>query len=90
MDDLDAAAGRLPVGQQLRRLFDRKVTEAIGEHGRPRDELLVLVADASPRTSLGPAYACAAILMRLDPAKAFEHDRLARSGRPPSSPCYGG
>lgn len=41
-----------------------------------KSQLYVLVADAFATCFLGPAYACSAILMRLNPAQAFSSDRL--------------
>ena len=55
---------------------DKKVAEKVAEHGGEQGELYVLVADAFATYFLGPAYACAAILMRLNPAEAFSGDRL--------------
>ena len=55
---------------------DKKVAERIDELGGDKDELFVLVADAFATYFLGPAYACAAILMRLNPAQAFSGNRL--------------
>ena len=63
---------------------DKKVAERINKLGAERinklgkgqAELFVLVADAFATYFLGPAYACAAILMRLNPAEAFSGNRL--------------
>jgi hypothetical protein len=55
---------------------DKKVGEAIKAHGGEPDELFILVADAFATYFLGPAYACAAMLMRLNPAEAFNGSRL--------------
>ena len=55
---------------------DKKVAERIDGLGGDKDELFVLVADAFATYFLGPAYACAAILMRLNPAQAFSGNRL--------------
>lgn len=55
---------------------DKKVAEKIDALGGDRDELFVLVADAFATYFLGPAYACAEILMRLNPAEAFNGNRL--------------
>lgn len=55
---------------------DKKVAEKVNAHGGNPDELFVLVADAFATYFLGPAYACAAILMRLNPAEAFSGNRL--------------
>lgn len=56
---------------------DKKIAEIFKELGGDKDELLVLVADAFATYFLGPAYACAAILMRLNPAEALHGNRLA-------------
>ena len=55
---------------------DKKAAEKINALDGYPDELFVLVADAFATYFLGPAYACAAILMRLNPAEAFSGNRL--------------
>lgn len=55
---------------------DKMVAEKVGALGGDQNELFVLVADAFATYFLGPAYACAAILMRLNPAEAFSGNRL--------------
>jgi hypothetical protein len=62
---------------------DKAVAQMIGEHiashaakAEDKSELYVLVADAFATYFLGPAYACSAILMRLNPAEAFSGNRL--------------
>jgi hypothetical protein len=56
---------------------DRKVAEKVVHAlGGDPGELFVLVADAFATYFLGPAYACAEILMRLNPAEAFSGSRL--------------
>ncbi len=60
--------------------YDKKVADRINWHGGEADELMVLVADAFATYLLGPAYACAAILMRLDPADSFDERRTGQAG----------
>jgi hypothetical protein len=55
---------------------DKNLSPQFAALGGDQDELLVLVADAFATYFLGPAYACAAILMRLNPAEAFTGKRL--------------
>jgi hypothetical protein len=55
---------------------DKKVAERVDALDGDHSELFVLVADAFATYLLGPAYACAAILMRLNPAEAFCGNRL--------------
>ena len=55
---------------------DKRVAKIINKLGGDPGELFVLVADAFATYFLGPAYACAAILMRLNPAEAFSGNRL--------------
>jgi hypothetical protein len=56
--------------------LDRDIASYVTKHGGDRKELLVLLADAFATYFMGPAYACAAILMRFNPAAAFLGDRL--------------
>ena len=55
---------------------DKKAAEKIIALDGDLGELFVLVADAFATYFLGPAYACATILMRLNPAEAFSGNRL--------------
>jgi len=63
--------GFIRTTQKTIEFVERNATEEAA-----REDLRILLADAFATYLLGPAYACAAILLRLDPYSAFENGGL--------------